>query len=93
MHARTCPRPCARSRDARRRSAIYWYLHLKTLSKEDLAKVQPRVTLFGGKAAPAYTMAKRVIKLISDVGDVVNNDPDTKHLFMVRGWRRCGRAL
>ncbi len=38
-------------------------------------KVESRTVIFAGKAAPSYWKAKRIIKLITSVADVVNNDP------------------
>ncbi|HSL40587.1 MAG TPA: glycogen/starch/alpha-glucan phosphorylase [Desulforhopalus sp.] len=35
----------------------------------------PRVAVFAGKAAPSYWRAKLIIKLITSIGEVVNNDP------------------
>jgi len=35
----------------------------------------PRTVMIGGKAAPAYHIAKKIIKLFNMVGNVVNNDP------------------
>ena len=55
---------------------IHRYAELKEMSPEERAEQVPRVCVIGGKAAPGYDLAKRVIKLISAVGDVVNNDPD-----------------
>ncbi len=36
---------------------------------------QARTVIFAGKAASSYKMAKSIIRLIHDVGQVVNNDP------------------
>jgi starch phosphorylase len=43
----------------------------------------PRTSIFGGKAAPGYFMAKLIIKLITSVGEIVNRDPDVRDLIKV----------
>ncbi|MDD1650981.1 MAG: glycogen/starch/alpha-glucan phosphorylase, partial [Methylococcaceae bacterium] len=45
------------------------------IRRGDVADWTPRVVIFGGKAAPGYQMAKRIIKLINDIARVVNADP------------------
>jgi len=55
-------------------------LHIITLynriKRDPAVEITPRTFIFGGKAAPGYHLAKLIIKLITSVGDVVNNDPD-----------------
>jgi glycogen phosphorylase len=62
---------------------IHRYRWMKSLSPQERAKVLPRVTIFGGKAAPAYEMAKRFIRLIHRIGAIVNNDPEIGDLYKV----------
>jgi starch phosphorylase len=55
-------------------------LHVLTLynriKRDPGRQVVPRTILFGGKAAPGYLLAKLIIKLVSAVADLVNDDPD-----------------
>uniref|UniRef100_A0A4W5P9T4 Alpha-1,4 glucan phosphorylase n=1 Tax=Hucho hucho TaxID=62062 RepID=A0A4W5P9T4_9TELE len=54
-------------------------LHIITfynrIKKDPSKHFVPRTVIIGGKAAPGYHMAKMIIKLITAVGQVVNNDP------------------
>ncbi|MFC7060968.1 glycogen/starch/alpha-glucan phosphorylase [Halobacillus seohaensis] len=51
-------------------------MHLYNELKENPNfNMTPRTFIFGAKAAPSYHFAKRVIKLIHTVADVVNRDP------------------
>jgi glycogen phosphorylase len=54
-------------------------LHIITLynrlKQQGNLEMAPRTFIFGGKAAPGYAMAKLIVKLITAVGNVINNDP------------------
>ena len=43
----------------------------------------PTTFIFGAKAAPGYARAKAIIKYITQIANLVNNDPDTKDLLQV----------
>ena len=60
--------------------AIHLYDRIK---RGDTADWTPRCILFGGKAAPGYFIAKRIIKLINNVANVVNRDPAAAGLLSV----------
>ena len=53
------------------------------IKRGDIADWTPRCVLIGGKAAPGYQMAKLIIKLISNVSILVNNDPQVGDLLKV----------
>jgi len=58
----------------------YLYLKLKDNPKMEFA---PTVFLFAGKAAPAYKQAKCVIKLVHQLKDMINHDPDVNQKMRV----------
>ncbi|HYZ67240.1 MAG TPA: glycogen/starch/alpha-glucan phosphorylase [Mycobacterium sp.] len=55
----------------------------RRLKENPLLEMPPRAFIFGGKAAPGYFMAKRIIKLINAVGETVNNDPAVNRFLKV----------
>ena len=62
-------------------------LHIATLYKRfkdnPALQVPPRAFIFGGKAAPGYFLAKRIIKLINAVAETVNSDPEVNQRMKV----------
>lgn len=63
---------------------ILHVLHLyKTIKANPNAPIRPCTFLFAAKASPGYLRAKNIIRLILAVGEIVNNDPDTKDILKV----------
>uniref|UniRef100_A0A4W4H3B7 Alpha-1,4 glucan phosphorylase n=1 Tax=Electrophorus electricus TaxID=8005 RepID=A0A4W4H3B7_ELEEL len=54
-------------------------LHIITyynrIKKDPNKQWTPRTVMIGGKAAPGYHTAKMIIRLVTAIGEVVNNDP------------------
>jgi starch phosphorylase len=59
---------------------IYLYSRIKSGAISDWT---PRCVLIGGKAAPGYFIAKRIIKLVNNVAKVINADPQAAELLKV----------
>ena len=63
---------------------ILHVIHLyDRIKRGDTDSWTPRCVLIGGKAAPGYFMAKRIIKLINNVAMVINADPEAGALLKV----------
>ena len=56
------------------------YHRLKTDPKFTM---EPRVFVFGGKAAPGYHLAKLIIRLITAAAEIINRDPGVRDLIKV----------
>jgi len=51
-------------------------IHLyNRIKRNDIENWTNRCVLIGGKAAPGYQLARSIIKLINNVAEVINNDP------------------
>ncbi|MEW6077416.1 MAG: glycogen/starch/alpha-glucan phosphorylase [Thermodesulfobacteriota bacterium] len=57
-------------------NVLHIITHYRRLKQGLAPDAPPRTFVFGGKAAPGYTLAKLIIRLINGVAAVVNNDPD-----------------
>ncbi|MCM3762158.1 glycogen/starch/alpha-glucan phosphorylase [Alkalihalobacillus oceani] len=63
---------------------VFHIIHLYQRCLENPAvDITPRTFIFGAKAAPGYTFAKHVIKLINAVADKVNHHPLVKEKLKV----------
>jgi len=56
------------------------YHRIKTDPKFSM---EPRVFVFGGKAAPGYYLAKLIIRLITAAAEIINRDPGVRDLIKV----------
>jgi starch phosphorylase len=59
-------------------SIVHEYLQIVD---EGILPQFPKTFVFAGKAAPGYTVAKRLIKLINSVGQIINTDPKVKDMI------------
>ena len=69
---------------------MYLYNELKANPNLDIV---PRTFFFGAKAAPGYSLAKQVIKLINTVAEKINNDKSIKGKIKVIFLENYGVSL
>jgi len=64
-------------------NVLYILTQYHRLKKNPRLEIPARTFLFGGKAAPGYFIAKLIIKLITSVAEVINNDPEVNQQLKV----------
>ena len=64
-------------------NALYIITLYNRLKSDKKYKMPARAVIFAGKAAPAYTTAKLIIKLINSIAKVINNDTDVNEKLNV----------
>ncbi|MCP3920802.1 MAG: glycogen/starch/alpha-glucan phosphorylase, partial [bacterium] len=67
--------------------AVHLYARVK---RGDVDGWTPRCVILGGKAAPGYATAKRIIKLVNNVASVINDDPQVGDLLELVFLPDCG---
>jgi starch phosphorylase len=76
---------CKRIHEYKRQhlAALHMVSLYDRIRRGDIDDIAPRTFLFAGKAAPAYRMAKLIVRLIHGIGDVVREDPQVKKWMSV----------
>jgi len=64
-------------------NALYIITLYQRLKANPNLTITPRTFIFGGKAAPGYQRAKLIIKLINNLSQAVNQDPDIRNQMKV----------
>jgi starch phosphorylase len=62
---------------------LYVVTRYRHIRENPSADVVPRTVIFAGKAAPGYTMAKAIIKLINNVARTIDADPAVRDKLRV----------
>ncbi|GAA6022139.1 hypothetical protein JCM10207_000775 [Rhodosporidiobolus poonsookiae] len=58
-------------------------LKLKQMKPEDRKRIVPRLSVFAGKAAPGYFMAKTIIRFVNAVSKTINADKEIREYLSV----------
>src|SRR5262245_6016285 len=64
-------------------NVLYLVTLFNRLKGGSSARTTPRTVIFGGKAAPAYRMAKLIIRLINGVAEVINRERRVSEMLTV----------